>query len=236
MIGEINEAPSKPQAPSKRVDDKVYAYEGNEEVLRWVPKTARTALDLGCGAGGNARELSNRGCLVDGITLSEGEAEVARQVCERVFVRNLEQGLPSDTKEHYDVVIASHVLEHICFPEKLLSDVRDRMNADSILIVALPNLLYWRNRLDLFAGRFVYEEGGLMDNTHFRWYTFKTAAELFVRHGFRLERSYATGWMPQPLLRKLLPGVAGRLDSSASSMFPGLFGYQMIYVARKDHA
>jgi cyclopropane fatty-acyl-phospholipid synthase-like methyltransferase len=48
-----------------------------------VPEAALSALDVGCGAGDNARLLHQRRKLVDGITLSDTEAQAAGQWCRR---------------------------------------------------------------------------------------------------------------------------------------------------------
>src|SRR4051812_34268990 len=117
-------------APELSVAHKTYGGNTNAAVLDAVPRSARRLLDLGCGAGGNAGALAARGAVVDGVTLSEGEAEDARRVCRQVWVHNLETGLPTDATGPYDCCICSHVLEHICFPEALLAGVRDVLTPD----------------------------------------------------------------------------------------------------------
>ena len=76
------------------VAGKIYTNSGNGPVLARVPRGVRVVLDVGCGAGDNARALHALGCVVDGITLSEQEAVLARPACRAVHIFNLEQGLP----------------------------------------------------------------------------------------------------------------------------------------------
>lgn len=221
--------------PNLSVKQKLYQNEGNAHILRWVPEGTTCALDLGCGAGDNAKHLSKQGVEVDGVTLSEQEAEVARANVRSVFVHNLENGLPPEAADAYDVIIASHVLEHICFPEALLKGVREKLNGEGRFIIALPNLLQLRYRLKLLLGHFEYESGGIMDNTHFRWYTFTSAQRMLEANGFKVIEAYADGYLPLPLIGKIIPdSLRNKLDKMASSIFPGLFGWQMIYVAQKD--
>ncbi len=216
------------------VREKVYANGGNHEVIRWVPPTAKYVLDLGCGAGGNASILAAKVGHIDGVTLSEQEAEKARQFCSEVFVHNLEQGVPPGAQASYDVVLASHVLEHICFPEKLLSDAAARLSPEGVLIVALPNLMNFRYRLRLIFGRFEYEDGGIMDNTHFRWYTFASGRRLLESNGFRVVHAYAESHMPLPFIGRLIPaGLRKSITRFAGRILPGLFGVQLIYVAQR---
>src|SRR5215212_8803208 len=107
-----------------RVDSKVYSSFLNPPVLALVPTTAKKVLDLGCGTGEHAMYLKQRGTLVDGVTLSASEARIAEKHCRKVYVYDLEEGLPNLSGEVYDCVICSHVLEHIRYPSKLLHDIR----------------------------------------------------------------------------------------------------------------
>ena len=95
--------------------EKVYHYKkGNPYVIGLVPKGAKYILDIGCGAGDNADILRDMGYTVDGITISEAEREEARKIMRNVYVHNVEQGIPAEISGKYDVIILSHVLEHIC--------------------------------------------------------------------------------------------------------------------------
>lgn len=216
------------------VKSKIYKNSGNQQVLALVPEGCRAVLDLGCGAGDNAEVLKERGIIVDGVTLSEGEAASARGVCRNVYVHNLEGGLPAECGGPYDAVLASHVLEHICFPESLLKGVVSKLSRGGVLIVALPNLLNWRYRLNLLLGNFDYQAGGIMDNTHFRWYTYRSARKMLIANGFDVVFSYAHGCFPLYKIRNIMPmKLSAALDRAACAVLPGLFGYQLLYVAKK---
>jgi 2-polyprenyl-3-methyl-5-hydroxy-6-metoxy-1,4-benzoquinol methylase len=215
------------------VERKSYRNEGNAAVVRCVPETARTILDIGCGAGDNARLLARKGRVIDGITLSISERTEALKYCQTVIIHNLESGLPSELKGPYDFVICSHVLEHICWPEKLLRDIRERLSIEGRLVVALPNIFFYKNRWNLIRGRFDYEESGLMDNTHFRWYSFRSAQALLASAGFEVLRAGADGSFPIPFRRRFFSRRVTRpLDAWATASFPGLFGYQIVFIAR----
>lgn len=215
------------------VERKSYKNEGNPAVLARVPGQARSILDVGCGAGDNARILARSGRIVDGVTISTVERESALKYCRNVVIYDLEKGLPGEVSGPYDCVICSHVLEHICWPQMLLGDIRTRLSPGGLLIVALPNVFFYKNRWNLLRGRFDYEESGLMDNTHFRWYSFESAQKLLTAHGFEVMNAEADGSFPLPFFRRILPSlVTGSIDAWASAIFPGLFGYQMVYCAR----
>jgi len=213
------------------VTQRKYEAPHNSEVVRWVPCDSTVVLDVGCGAGGNAAYLVRRGIVVDGVTLSLPEAQSARQWCRRVVLHNLESGLPDDLTGPYDAVLCSHILEHICFPQNLLRDVHARLRRGGKLIVAVPNLLHYKNRLSLLLGRFEYQDGGLMDDTHFRWYTLSTLTKLVQRQHFEVEESYGAGSAPLGPLRKIIPRLCRHIDLATCKALPGLFGWQLIVSA-----
>lgn len=220
---------------NKAVDSKVYANAGNEHVLRHIPNKPSTILDVGCGAGDNARILASAGHTVDGITLSPDEARQAKQFCRNVFIHNLENGFPEEVLSHkYDFVICSHVLEHICFPEKLLGDVHRCLDSAGLLIVALPNIMFIKNRWNLLRGRFDYQESGLMDNTHFRWYTYHSAPLMLKQNRFSVQLAYVSGFLPLGIFRRKFPRACIKIDKFLCSNWPGLFGWQMIFLMKKD--
>ena len=217
------------------VSTKIYRNAGNDFVLQLVPDAAQSVLDIGCGAGDNARRLHRQDRVIDGITLSEMEAESARQYCRNVLLHNLEDGLPSELDKSYDVILCSHVIEHICFPEKLLKDAKRVLNVNGFLIVALPNIFWWKTRIPLIIGRFEYMPSGIMDETHFRWYSFRSAQKLLVKNGFDVVAASVEGHFPLGFLRKYCPkSILSKMDRSSCRMFPALFGNQMVFLARKQ--
>jgi 2-polyprenyl-3-methyl-5-hydroxy-6-metoxy-1,4-benzoquinol methylase len=215
------------------ISEKVYNAPINAAVLALVPATAQYILDIGCGAGTHARALSERGLIIDGITLSEKEKSSATEWCRKVHLHNCESGLPDLTKK-YDCVICSHVLEHIASPGLLLKNIHQILSPHGVLVVALPNLLNYKSRWHLLRGRFDYTEGGTMDYTHIRWYTFKTAKELLEQYNFSIVYASAPGAFPLPWVRRVF-GLKGKtiwLDRLASHRWPGLFGGQLVFAAQ----
>ena len=59
--------------------------------------------------------------------------------------------------------------------------------ASSTSIVAcIPNAQHWSVQVRLNSGAFRYEDAGLLDRTHIRWFTRITIGELFSSCGFRI--------------------------------------------------
>lgn len=211
-------------------------YEGlNLRLLDQITHPPRRVLDLGCGVGNLGRVFKERwNCDVTGVTYSAQEAERASQYLDRVFVSDLNEWTP-DSLEKFDLIVCSHVLEHLYQPEQLLQRLRPALEEGGTLAVALPNLLFWKERLQLLRGRFRYTEGGIMDSTHFRFYDYVTAQELIRSGGFRVTQAQADGVVPLGPLRRVLPASWARgFDQWGLRTFPGLFGWQFLIEARNE--
>jgi hypothetical protein len=93
-------------------------------------------------------------------------------------------------------------------------------------------VLNWRHRAEFLLGRFEYRDCGIMDDTHLRFYTFETGRRLLEGNGLRVTESKVEGSFPLRYIRRILPGFARSVDRLASEAWPGLFGYQLLYLAR----
>ncbi len=219
----------------KKSHQKIYTNSGNEDVINLITGTNLKILDVGCGSGSVAEKLNRIGCVVDGITLSEIELDTAKRYLRKGYIFNLENGLPESISENeYDYVICSHVLEHIAFPDNLLKAIKKVLKKDAKLIVALPNVFYYKARFQLLKGSFKQEESGIWDYTHLRWYSFKTAAYLLEQYDFSIEQASVTGDLPAASLFRIILNdrIRKKLFSILAKTSEGLWGYQLLYSAR----
>ncbi len=204
----------------------------NQAVLARVPPTCKRLLDVGCGTGALGHAIKQAtACEIVGLTYSEEEAASARTRLETVFVCDLNT-CDFEDMGMFDCIVCSHVLEHLYQPERVLKKLRPLLTPRGVLIVALPNIVHWRQRLQFLRGRFRYTDGGLMDSTHFRFFDRETALELVQGAGFEIVERVADGYFPLPGLRTLFRSLAPKLDAAATRVRPGLFGWQFILVAR----
>src|SRR5258708_7434254 len=127
----------------------VYQNEGNLLVLSLLSSNVRTILDVGCGAGDNARIIRavNENIEIVGITLSAEEAKYARRHMSAVHVVDLDgSDLSFLGNRRFDAVILSHVLEHVKDPQRLLSICARHLRVGGQMLIAVPNVLYYKNR------------------------------------------------------------------------------------------
>jgi SAM-dependent methyltransferase len=206
----------------------------NPIVFDQIPPSAKRILDIGCGSGALGRAIkSSIDCEVIGITYSEAEAEIARNHIDKVIVADL-NNIDFSTLDlgQIDCIVCSHVLEHLCEPQKLLQKLQLSFGENFQVIVALPNVLNWRQRLKFLKGEFRYTEGGLMDQTHFRFFDCETAFSLLENSGYEIVSRTTDGYFPLPGIRNIIRPLAKHIDRFFTLLMPGMFGVQFVSVAR----
>ena len=87
---------------------------------------------------------------------------------------------------HRDCWIFGDTLEHLRDPWRILKSIRDVIPGDGVVVICIPNAQHWSLQVRLNAGDFRYEDSGLLDRTHLRWFTRVTLLEMLDQTGFAL--------------------------------------------------
>ncbi len=135
----------------------------------------------------------------------------------------------------FDLVVAGDVLEHLPDPGAVLDRVAVLLSPAGSLLVSLPNVANVTVRLSLLLGRFPYAPRGILDATHLRFFTRRTARELLAARGLRvtwcaptaMPAELAVPALGAPLLAPVVRGTALGLARA----WPTLFGYQFVFEA-----
>jgi 2-polyprenyl-3-methyl-5-hydroxy-6-metoxy-1,4-benzoquinol methylase len=185
-------------------------------------------LEVGCSTGYFSEYLKRAGHEVLGMEADPESAQAARAKSLDVIVANVEdpQALAS-IEGTFDAVLFMDVLEHLADPETALRRVRRVLRPGGRLLVTGPNVAYWAVRRNLLRGHWNYEETGVLDRTHLRFFTAVTWRALLEAAGYEvLALEPAEVMIPLesrlesiPLLR----GFSGRLKSSLAAVWPALF-------------
>ena len=211
------------------VDQWHYGNPSRSEMLPFVPQGAQVVLDVGCGRGGFGAFLkSQRKLEVHGVELNAEAAQHARQRLDRVFELDLERDADKLPSDRYDVVSFLDVLEHLQDPWSMLKRAHAWLKPGGTVVASLPNLRYYPVLKDLvLSKRFEYEDNGVLDRTHLRFYTASSIERLFVETGFKAPQVQGINPSPLPwklgLLNRLLGDALGdtRFKQFAISARPG---------------
>ena len=111
------------------------------------------------------------------------------------------------------------------------------LKTNGLIVLSVPNVANVTVRLRLLFGNFNYQERGILDKSHLRWFTRKTARKLLTDHGFEIVEEHLTN-MPFELVigfdpSNLLMRVMNRTLHLFTRLFPGLLGYEIVLVGRK---
>jgi len=135
----------------------------------------------------------------------------------------------------FDAIVFADVLEHLADPEPLVRAARGWIVPGGSLLVSVPNVANLTVRLSLLAGRFEYAEKGILDRTHLRFFTRRSARRLIESAGFRIDRIRATPVpaelaVPALAVRPWRGGVRAAA-AAAARLAPTLCGYQFVFSA-----
>lgn len=217
-------------SPSQEVRPEYHAHV-RTEILPLIPRLGGTLLDVGGGIGATARRakdvgLVDRAGVIDLVSVDPAEFGIDFHytlnledpgTVERVLA---EQGAMS-------VILCLDVLEHVADPWGLLGQLTKMLAPGGVIAASIPNVRYYRASLPLvFLGRWDLTDRGILDRTHLRWFTDKTAAELMTCTGLNLET----------LLYKPGGGRKIRLiETLTLGLFRGFTTVQFLILVRKPN-
>jgi SAM-dependent methyltransferase len=177
--------------PPAPVLDPDYYEQFRTELLSLLPTPAGDVLDIGCGAGQTLRHLRQNGA---GFTAGcEYVPEVAQQAIERnvadeIHCLDIEVNALPFERGRFDCIIMSHVLEHLRDPWQALSRILPLLKPGGVFVGAIPNVRYYPVLRDLvWRGWFRYQDSGVLDRTHLRFFTRESIHSLLTDAGLQVE-------------------------------------------------
>jgi len=186
-------------------------------------------LDVGCSGGRLAELMVERGHHVTGVDMYEAPETTKRL---DVFVRgDLEQGIPDEVGGGFDLAVAADVLEHLRNSDLLLRQLGASLGQHGRVIVSVPNFGHWYPRLRTLFGIFDYDQRGILDKTHVRFFTRRSLLRMVKKNGFEVTDIRVTG-LPIDVLGSgagaFLRGLMASIDKLFVRLRPTLFGYQFV--------
>lgn len=157
------------------------------EVVAIVEPKGKRVLDIGCAGGAMGAAMLEGGATeVVGVEVVPEAAKLAREKLTAVYQMDLEK-LPElpYPDGHFDVITFADVLEHVRDPIAVLKHLRRYVKNDGAIVCSIPNVRHESVLLPLvFNGTFKYQDAGILDRTHLRFFTL---AEI---HGFMRETGF----------------------------------------------
>ena len=189
-------------------------------------------LDVGCGPGWLAKALTEAGHTVVGVDIAErtdgvGAADEplrrrptsARASPTMSAATSTSCSRPTSSNTSPTPPGCSPTWPHAC-------------TRRARIIASVPNISHWYPRFRIAAGRFDYDQRGVLDATHLRFFTRRRFLRVAEEAGLEHVGHRHTG-LPLDALgfgdSKLVAGTVGRVDRLLVRWWPTMFAYQFVY-------
>jgi 2-polyprenyl-3-methyl-5-hydroxy-6-metoxy-1,4-benzoquinol methylase len=157
-----------------------------KELLAFLPKHYTRTLEIGCGEGQFTCQLNP--CEKWGIEPNPDAAEQAKKVFSHVCIGTFEQVATDVPDKAFDLVVINDVLEHMPDHDKFLLEIQKKMLPGGYLMGSVPNVRFYSVLKNLLCRRdWRYVDAGVLDRTHFRFFTQKSLRRSLEQAGFKID-------------------------------------------------
>lgn len=213
---------------SYEIKDRSYFENVRHDVLKFLPEFSDTVMEVGCGTGETLAYLKAAGrCRwAIGVEFFHDAAEKAKDRLDLVIEGNIENlSLPVESGT-IDVILCLDVLEHLVDPWSIVHRLHSLLKTGGVLVVSIPNVRNFRVIFPLLLmGKWEYQECGILDKTHLRFFTKASAMSLVSCSGLRIEQVEPTGLKQG--------GKAALANALTLSLFKSFLEFQYIIKARR---
>lgn len=217
------------------MDDFNSSYVGlRPDILKLVEGKDLRILDIGCATGTNGiwiKKNLNVELLV-GLEIDTEMAEVAKKSYDEVYNVDIETANIDITFLNYsfDYVILGDILEHLKDPWNILLQVKTILKQNGKAIISVPNIQHIETFIQVYMkGKWAYNERGIFDKTHIRFFTLKNIEDLVSFAGLKVEK-VSRNFRFRDRIGSKYPLKSGKI---LNGLFRNLFTFQYIVLCRK---
>ncbi len=202
-----------------------------ELVLHHINNKNAKILDIGCGSGALLKRLPTNIDYV-GIDDKQDVLDDIRRLGARTMQLDIENN-PIKPHENFDVVICTEVLEHMKFPEKILSEIQTLVKDVGVVIISLPNEYTLWCRLGVIFGKGIDYQGLTSNDHHKHFPTIQQSKEIVEKYFDILHIKYRTHIDVYNGLESIMALIPYSWMMFISKLYPSLFARGIIMVCRK---
>jgi 2-polyprenyl-3-methyl-5-hydroxy-6-metoxy-1,4-benzoquinol methylase len=164
-----------------------YFTKSRDDLTRHLTGTGHRVLDLGCGVGNVGAYLKRLGVATEvvGIDHDPRVASAAQRQLDDFRIVDLSVArLPNDIGT-FSAIFLADIIEHLIDPWTLLRGLQQHLQADAQILASIPNVSAATVVGPLLlADEFTYRRSGILDQTHLRFFTRRSARQLFSDCGY----------------------------------------------------
>ncbi|MGN0143723.1 MAG: rhamnan synthesis F family protein, partial [Clostridium sp.] len=158
-------------------------------------KNDSTILEFGPATGRMTKYLKeNMNCDVYIVEIDEEGYEKSSKFAVDGLLGDIEQyeWIDKFKKIKFDYILFADVLEHLRNPDIVINKATGLLKEDGQIGISLPNISHNSIIMNLMRNNFQYNQLGLLDNTHIRFFTYETAKNILEKNGMTVIKELAT--------------------------------------------
>jgi 2-polyprenyl-3-methyl-5-hydroxy-6-metoxy-1,4-benzoquinol methylase len=217
-------------------------YSSHSKIISYIKalnnKNKLKILDVGCSRGFMGKSMQDKNYEFYGIEYNKKDAKEAKKYCKEIKIMDLDWKKPEYPKNSFDIIIMADIIEHL---KDSLGTVRyfsKFLKKDGIMILSTANVANIYIRLKLLFGNFDYENRGIMDKTHLRFFTLKTFRQLAKNTNLKIIKEDFTP-IPLPTVSGVFEegrflNIIHKISHIKTKILPRLLSFQLILYCKKN--
>jgi 2-polyprenyl-3-methyl-5-hydroxy-6-metoxy-1,4-benzoquinol methylase len=208
-----------------------YYSQERKDIIQLIDQKDLTILEIGAAQCDTLVYLKEQGIAkeIHAVELMEiPNSNQQNKMLNSIFIGKIEDWNCDHLHGKFDRIILADVLEHLYDPWSILNKLYCLLNSNGKIIVSIPNIRYLDSFINIILkGSFPYENDGLFDKTHIRFFCKKNMIELFKSTGYHIEKSYPSVHFLNSMDKPKL------LNNLSFGLFEEFFSLQYYFILKK---
>jgi len=165
-----------------------------QEIKPLLPKNPSRILEVGAGAGHTLKWIKELYPKTEttAVEINSALLHELRQNVDVPIIGPIDEALPQ--LKSYDLILFLDVLEHLSDPTATLRNLSKHLEANGQVIVSVPNIAHLSVSVPLLLQRrFDYQDAGILDRTHLKFFVEGTAIKLLNDANFIVTAGLVSG-------------------------------------------
>ena len=150
-------------------------------------------LDAGCSCGALGKVLKqNKNCEVygfefDKLAIKKAESLNVYKTIHQMDLNTFETDEYPEYFNKFDYIALNDVIEHLVDPFCVIQKLKQFLKPEGYFLLSIPNISHYSIKSALLNNEWEYEDTGLLDRTHLRFFTAKSIQQLLAKCGITIE-------------------------------------------------
>lgn len=166
----------------------IAAKKGSHEIILNRVRKDSVVLEFGPAGGAMSRYMVEYlNCSVYAVELDVNCANELSSICKKVSIGDIESYLWVDQFKDlkFDYIIFADVLEHLYDTSKVLTIAKQFLHPSGRILMSIPNIAHDSIVMNLLQDKFKYNNLGILDNTHVRFFTKHSIDSIIANVGYK---------------------------------------------------